>query len=201
MTIRTPIAGVLNGLTCQLGQTLSVGTAVGAVVDAAQLQAVVWLGVADARRLKPKQAVTVHPCGSSLDSGDADADSPGAVLDVGKVADPQTGNLPVRVRIDNASGSLTVGQAVMASIVVREEKVLAVPMTAVRFSSDEEAASEGKADLVVVRDGKTVTLHPKLGMKNDGWVGVSDTDLKPDEPVVIEGGYNLPDKTDVDIEK
>ena len=32
---------------------------------AAQLQAVVWLAVADAQRLKPKQAVSVHACGSS----------------------------------------------------------------------------------------------------------------------------------------
>ena len=201
LTIRSPIAGVLNGLTCQLGQTLAVGTAVGNVVDAAQLQAVVWLAVADARRLKPKLAVTVHPCGSSLDSGDADSDPPGAVLDIGKVADPQTGNLPVRLKIDNASGRLTVGEAVMASIVVREEKALAVPIAAVRFSSDEDAASEGKADLVVVRDGKVFTLHPKLGTKDGGWVAVSNTDLKPGEPAVVEGGYNLPNGTAVEVEK
>ena len=55
--------------------------------------------------------------------------------------------------------------------------------------------------LVVIRDGKTVILHPKLGLKDDGWIAVSDTDLKPDEPVVVEGGYNLPDDTEVEVEK
>lgn len=194
LTIHTPIAGVLNGLTCQLGQTLSVGTAVGEVVDAAQLQAVVWLAVDDARQLKPKQAVTVHPCGSSLDTGDAGNDPPGAVLDIGKVADPQTGNLPVRVKIDNAAGRLTVGEAVMATIVVRKEKSLAVPAKAVRDTGDETV-------LVVVRDGKTATLHPKLGLKDDSWIAVAGTDLKPGEPVIVEGGYNLDDDTEVAVEK
>ena len=200
LTIRTPIAGVLNELTCQLGQTLAVGTSVGEVVDAGQLQAVVWLAVADAQRLKPKQTAAVRPCGSSLDQWHGD-DMPAAVLDVGKMADPQTGNLPVRVTIDNASGRLALGQAVMASIVLREEKVLAVPKKAVRFSEDDDAAQEGKADLVVVREGKAVTLHPKLGLIDGGWVAVGDKGLKPDEPVVTEGGYHLPDGTAVEIEK
>ncbi len=201
LTVRTPIAGTLNSLTCQLGQTLSVGAASGEVVDATQLQAVVWIAVAEAKRLKPKQAVAVRGCGSSLDNAEADSGSPGVVLDVGKVADAQTGNLPVRFKINNAASRLTVGEAVMASIVLREEKALAVPADAVRYSSDEDAAHEGKADLVVVRDAKSVTLHPKPGLKDGGWVAVGDSDLKPGEPVVVEGGYNLPNGTAVEIEK
>ena len=200
MIIRTPIAGILNELTCQLGQTLAVGTSVGEVVDAGQLQAVIWLTVSDARRLKPKQAASVRPCGSSLDQGHDD-DVPAAVLDVGKMADPQTGNLPVHMKIDNASGRLALGQAVMASVVLREEKALAVPTEAVRFSEDEDAAQAGKGDLVVIRDGKTVTLHPKLGIMDGGWVAVGDIKLKPGEPVVTDGGYHLPDGTAVEIEK
>ena len=200
LTIRTPIAGILNELTCQLGQTLAVGTSVGEVVDAAQLQAVIWLTVADAKRLKPKQIAAVRPCDSSLDQGHDDG-APAAVLDVGRIADPQTGNLPVRIRVDNAAGRLTVGQAVVASIVLREEKSLAVPKEAVRFSEDEDAAQAGKADLVVIRDGKTVTLHPKLGLADSGWVAVGEIELKPGELVVTEGGYHLPDKTAVEIEK
>lgn len=193
LTIRTPIAGVLNELTCHLGQTLAVGTSVGEVVDAGQLLAVIWLTVSDAQRLKPKQAAAVRPCGSSLDHEEAD-DVAASVLDVGKIADPQTGNLPVRIKIDNSAGRLALGQAVMATIVVREEKSLAVPANAVRDTGDE-------AVLVVVRDGKTAALHPKLGLKDDGWVAVSDTNLKPGEPVVVEGGYNLDDGTMVEVEK
>ena len=115
----------------------------------------------------------------------------GKVQVIGKVADPQTGNLPVRILVENAAGKLTLGQAVSATIVVREEKnVLAVPVEAVHDVGEDTV-------LNVVRDGKSVVLHPKLGLKDQHWIAVSDTDLKPDEPVVVEGGYNLPDKTEV----
>ena len=43
-------------------------------------------------------------------------------------------------------------------------------------------------------------MHPKLGLKDEHWVVVSGTDLKPDEPVIVEGGYNLPEGTEVDAE-
>ena len=72
---------------------------------------------------------------------------------VGKVADPQTGNLPVRILVENADGKLTLGQAVSATIVVREEKVLAVPLEAVHDPGEGMVIS-------VVRDGKTAVLHP-----------------------------------------
>jgi RND family efflux transporter MFP subunit len=196
LTIRTPIAGVLNNLTCQLGQTLAVGASVGEIVDAGQLQAVVWLTVDDARRLKPTQAASVRACGSSLDEAH-DEGSPATVLDIGKMADPLTGNLPVRLKIDNAAGKLALGEAVMASITVHEEKALAVPAEAVRDTGDETV-------LIAVRDGKIAVLHPKLGLKDDGWIAVSDSDLKPGESVIIEGGYGLdkldePDKVKVEI--
>ncbi len=193
LTIRTPISGVLNGLTCQLGQTLSVGAAIGEVVDAGRIQAVLWMTVADARQVKPQQAANVRPCGSSFDEP-ASSDESGSVLDVGKVTDPQTGNLPIRVTVKNADGRLTLGEAVLATIIVREEKSLAVPAKAVRDNGDETV-------LVIVRGGETAVLHPKLGLKDDGWVAVSDTDLKPGEPVVTEGGYALEKGVKVEAEK
>jgi multidrug efflux pump subunit AcrA (membrane-fusion protein) len=192
LTIRAPIAGVLNSLTCQLGQTLSVGTAVGEVVDSSRLHVVVWLGVADAQRVALQQAAIIRACDAT---GHSNGQVAGKVQAIGEVADPQTGNLPVRILVENAGGKLKVGQAVCATIVVREEKVLAVPV---------EAVHDADADTVlsVVRDDKTVILHrPKQGLKDDQWIEVRGTDLKPDEPVVVEGGYNLPDGTKVEVEK
>ncbi len=43
LTLRSPIDGVLEGLACQLGETISVGTALGNVVDARQLLVTAWL--------------------------------------------------------------------------------------------------------------------------------------------------------------
>jgi multidrug efflux system membrane fusion protein len=192
LTIRAPIAGVLNSLTCQLGQTLSIGATVGEVVDSRELNVVVWLSVADAQRVTAEQTAAILACETA---GQAGGEIVGKVKVVGKVADPQTGNLPVRILVENSDGKLTLGQAVSAMIVVREEKVLAVPLEAVHDLGEGLVIS-------VVRDGKTVVLHdPKLGLKDEHWIEVGGTDLKPGEPVVVEGGYNLPEGTNVAVEK
>ncbi len=115
----------------------------------------------------------------------------GKVAFLGRVADPQTGNLPIRVLVDNPRGRLTLGQSVRVSITVDERKeVLQVPAVAVLD------LGEGPV-LNVVRDGKSVVLHPEVGTPRGGWVLVSGTDLKEGEPVIVEGGYNLPEGTPV----
>ena len=53
--------------------------------------------------------------------------------------------------------------------------------------------------LSVVRDGKSIVLHPEVGTAQGGWTEVSGTDLKPGEPVIVEGGYNLPENTAVKL--
>jgi multidrug efflux system membrane fusion protein len=192
LTIRAPISGVLNGLTCQLGQTLSVGTTVGEVVDSRQLNVVVWLSVADAQRVTAGQTAQICACDAANQST---CEIPGKVQVIGKVADPQTGNLPVRILVENASGKLTLGQAVSATVVVREKNVLAVPLEAVHDLGEGPVIS-------VVRNGKTAVLKDlKLGLKDAQWTEVGAADLKPGEPVVVEGGYNLPDGTEAAVEK
>jgi hypothetical protein len=42
-------------------------------------------------------------------------------------------------------------------------------------------------------------LHPQLGDSQGGWTEVAGTDLKAGEPVIVEGGYNLPEKTAVKL--
>jgi hypothetical protein len=86
------------------------------------------------------------------------------------------------------------GQIAGATITVGVKKdCLAVPASAL------VDAGEGTV-LNVVREGKSVVLHPKLGAQDKHWVEVLDTDLKPREPVIVEGGYALPDKTPVTTE-
>jgi multidrug efflux pump subunit AcrA (membrane-fusion protein) len=188
LTIRAPIAGILNSLTCQIGQTLAVGAAVGEVVDSRQLIGVVWLSVAEAQRVTSGQAAEVCPCDAADPSS---GEFPGKVIGIGKIADPQTGNIPVRIRVENSAGKLTIGQAVSAAIIVHEETVLAVPLEAIHDLGEGTAIS-------VVRDGKTVILKdPKLGCKDEQWREVGGTDLKPGEPVVGKDGYNLPEGTPV----
>jgi hypothetical protein len=115
----------------------------------------------------------------------------GKVAFVGRVSDPQTGNLPVRIVVENPEGELTIGESIRVAIVVEEQKsALQVPTAAILD------LGEGPV-LSVVRDGKTVILHPEVGPSHKGWTAVSGTDLKEGEPVIVEGGYNLPAETPV----
>ncbi len=194
-TIRAPIDGVLDSLTCHPGQTISIGQPVGEVVDTSRVLAVVWLPARTVQAVKVGQKATVAAAGpenvSFAAQTAADRGMPGEVESVGRISDPQTGNLPIRVILDNPEGALTVGESVRVSIVVDEHpNVLQVPVEAVYD------LGEGPV-LNVVRDGKVAVLQPELGREHGGWVPVSGTDLEAGEPVIVEGGYNLPEETPV----
>ena len=119
----------------------------------------------------------------------------GKVNFVGRLADVQTGNLPVLILVENPAGRLTLGQTMGVTITVDEHSgVLEVPSAAILDQGEGPVLS-------VVRDGKTVALHPELGTSQGGWVAIAKTDLKEGEPVIVEGGYNLPEGTAVKIEE
>jgi RND family efflux transporter MFP subunit len=194
-TIRVPIDGVLDSLTCHPGQTIAIGSPIGEVVDTRQVYATVWLPTRPAQLVRVGQAARVRPAEAQPQSADVSAAEEdgmaGKVEFVGRVADPQTGNLPVRVLVENPKGVLTLGQTVQVTITVEEKKdVLQVPLNALLD------LGEGPM-LNVVREGKSVTLHPEVGKSHAGWVPVAGTNLKEGEPVIIEGGYNLPEGTPV----
>ncbi|HMB06080.1 MAG TPA: efflux RND transporter periplasmic adaptor subunit [Isosphaeraceae bacterium] len=194
-TIRSPIDGVLDSLTCHPGQTIAIGAPIGEVVDTRQVFASVWLPSGSAQAVRVGQVARVKIADSRPESSGGAAGnvptSEGKVDFIGRVADPQTGNLPVRVLVDNPEGRLTVGLTVGVTLAVNERPgVLEVPAVAILD------LGEGPV-LGVVRDGKTVVLHPEVGVAHGGWVAVSGTDLKEGEPVIVEGGYNLPEGTPV----
>jgi multidrug efflux pump subunit AcrA (membrane-fusion protein) len=196
-TIRAPIDGVLESLNCHPGQTIAIGGPIGEVVDTRQVLAAVWLPPRSALSLRVGQAAMIQHSGTRVplpDSSDAaQRGMAGKVAFVGRVADPQTGNLPIHVLVDNPEGRLAIGQSVQVSIIVDERKaVLQAPAVAVLD------LGEGPV-LSVVRDGKLVVLHPEVRTPHQGWVEILGTDLKEGEPVIVEGGYNLPEKTPVKL--
>jgi multidrug efflux pump subunit AcrA (membrane-fusion protein) len=122
----------------------------------------------------------------------------GTVTFVGRVADSQTGNLPVRIKLDNSEGRFAVGEVVSAAITVAEKKdVLAVPREALFDVGDGQV-------LNVIRDGSSVRVRPELGLRDAHWVEVLGTDLETPlaagELVIVEGTYNLPEKTKVSVQ-
>ncbi len=132
-TIRAPIDGLLESLTCHPGQTIAVGTAIGEIVDSRQVFASLWLAPRSALAVRIGQLARLTPqdiVGASEEKKPAvaAADDPpddlaGKVAFVGRVADPQTGNLPIHVLVDNPNGKLTIGESVRVAIILSERRV------------------------------------------------------------------------------
>jgi len=202
LTLRSPIDGILDSLACQLGQTLAAGTQVGSVVDAEQLQVVVWMPTRSTGRIEVGQEARVGMramiAGRAARSAGDDAQGVlGKIIFVGHVADSQTGNLPVHITIDNSDNRFAVGEVVSAAITVAEKKdILAVPRAALFDVGDGQ-------ELNAIRDGSSVRVKPELGLRDADWVEIVGTDLKTPlaagELVILEGTYNLPDKTKVSV--
>ena len=245
LSLRSPIDGVLDSLSCHPGQALAAGTIIGEVVDARRLNVVAWLPPASAARVKPGQTVRVElpdvPVSQAAEPADNDpeqtasaaaepsaeapsdastgpadthvaSESPsrqtpepheatgpsrqatGKVVSVGRIVDSLTGNLPVRMLLENADQRLAIGQTVSVSIVVAEHtQALVVPSAALIDLGDGPV-------VVVVREGKAIQLHPAAVSLHGAWTIISGTDLQSGEPVIIDGGFNLPDETPVLIE-
>jgi RND family efflux transporter MFP subunit len=199
-TLRAPIAGIVESLNCHPGQTLTIGTSVGEVIDIQRLFVTVYFPARTTRLLRPGMSARVDLSESAHTGADPAAkDSAAKDLLVGKVAfignaaDPQTGNYAVRILMENDGTRLRLGQVVKATVVLKSEQAqIAVPEAAI-FDQGEGPL------LAVIRDGKLKLLHPELGATEDGNVAVTQTDLKEGEPVVVEGAYGVPDGTEATI--
>jgi multidrug efflux pump subunit AcrA (membrane-fusion protein) len=193
-TLRAPIAGVVDSLTCHPGQTLTVGTAVGEIVDTQQVVVTVYFPARSARHVQAGLPVRIDlPEAENRQAAKADAMF-GRVAFVGRVADAQTGNFPTRILVENSASRLRVGQVVKATITIgKAESAIVVPEAAI-FDQGEGPL------LAVVREGKLKLLHPELGPAEGGFVTVTKTDLREGELVVTEGAYNVPEGTSATVE-
>jgi len=194
-TLSSPIAGRVDSLLCHPGQTLTVGTPIGEVVDRRRLLVTVYLPTRSVRTVEAGMPVRIDVVdGENQEVSTEKSDEiNGQVAFVGAVADPQTGNFPVRVLIDNAEGRLRVGQVVRATIKLRTERsAIVVPQAAV--------FDQGEGPIVaVVRHGKIKQLHPELGTVDGGFAAVTKTDLHEGEMVATDGAYSVKDGTDATI--
>lgn len=194
-TLRAPIAGVVESLNCHPGQTLTIGTSVGEVIDIRRLFVTVYFPARVTRLLQPGMVARVDLSEGAHPASESDAKDvvSGKVTFIGSAADPQTGNYAVRILMENTGMRLRLGQVVKAIVVLKnEEPQIAVPEAAI-FDQGEGPL------LAVVRDGKIKLLHPELGATEGGNVAVAKTDLKEGEPVVIEGAYGVADDTEAKI--
>jgi RND family efflux transporter MFP subunit len=204
--LRSPIAGTVENIRCHPGQTIDSNSPVATVADLSELYLTVWSPPRQAQRIRPACDARVcldeplHVAASSDASDDSEQGSAsangkalteGKVVFLGREADPQTGNVPVKVLLRNPREAIALGTVLRVDFVVGiHQDTLAVPTSAL-------VDFEGEPSLYVIRDGKAARIAPVLGVRQHGLVEVIADSLDEGEPVVTEGAYNLPEGTEV----
>jgi RND family efflux transporter MFP subunit len=118
----------------------------------------------------------------------------GVVFAIAPAADPATGNVLVRVRVDNPDHALRLGVLARATIVVAHHAdAVSVPTSAL------VPAPDGGLAVALVKDGAAVSGPVSVSFTVDGRAVVSGLD--GGEEVIAEGGYSLPDGAKVEVLK
>lgn len=210
-TLRAPIAGRLSAVQAVAGQTLTPGTVVADVVDLNEIDVLCYAPPDTAGRLVLGQAaklVVEAAAGQRL---------VGQVAFIGVQADPQTGNVPVKVRFPNPRLALRAHAVVHVYVLTQpEEERLTIPETAL-------VEDLGTPTVVVVENvavEKKDGAEQKVGKvrKLQAVLGVRDRDQHLVEVLALEdpatkkrisplgiqfvtaGGYGLRDDDRVKIE-
>lgn len=186
-TAKSPIEGNLVKVAVHPGMALAVAAPIADIVDLRQVlvEAVVPLTqLADVKIGNTAKVITAaYP----------DHTFEGKVVRVSYQSDPDTGNVPVWVRVDNPAELLRRdmivrvaldGTPVAAKVVVPETAVIEL---------------DGKLIAMIVRDGKTHNTEVELGKRVDQNVEVLKG-IVPGDTVITSGGYGLEEGYPVKVE-
>jgi RND family efflux transporter MFP subunit len=117
----------------------------------------------------------------------------GTVFAVAPAADAASGNVLIRIRLDNADSALKLGVLARASVrVAHEDDVVSVTRETLVPGPD------GGAGVVRVEKGAAHPVAVEVGFIVDGRA-VIQSGLDGGESVVAEGGYALPDGAKVEV--
>lgn len=186
--LRAPFDGVVLRVLVRAGEAVD-GTG----------QPIVEVGAADPVELRgslnPEEAagVTVHAAARVRAAQAGQPPLQGEVVAVAPAADPQSGNVGVRVRLPNPSGRLKLGAPGEAAIAVgHEADAVTVPLRALLPGEDNAGTRVARLD------GDTVHLvDVRVRYEQEGRA-VVDEGLDGGERVIVEGGYSLPEGTKVE---
>lgn len=179
ITLRAPIAGIVDGLSAQPGDVIPAGTSVLRIADPTAVYA--RLG------LEPQDVARVHD-GDSVTLSTLSAQKPTNLARISEVdarVDPQT-HLASAIAQLGAGSGLSAGSAVRARIVIdTHAQAITVPRSAVLYAADRP--------FVFVADAGHAYRRPvATGIGDDAQIEII-TGLKAGESVVTGGNYELED--------
>jgi len=177
-TLRSPVAGVVQSRTVDVGETVNAGSAI------AIIQAVDTLRVETYVSEREVNAIEIGGVATVTSAGARGQEYTARVESIGIQAEPETGNFPVKLAIasspEPSAGLLRPGMtarvALQGAIV---PNTIAVPTRAIVDRHRERV-------LFIVQDGKALERVPILGLTDESWTPVYEG-LSVGEMVVIEG--------------
>jgi RND family efflux transporter MFP subunit len=171
-TLRAPIAGRLSMVQAVPGQTLTPGTVVADVVDLKSIDVLCYAPPDAVARLSLEQRAKLFV--EDAGKRDATQELAGTVAFVGVAAQPETGNVPVKVRFPNPDLRLRANAIVRIHVLTRPEKQrLTIPESALMEDRDVPTVLIIE-DLKTTRDdhgeekqvGKAHTLQAEIGIRD-----------------------------------
>ncbi len=185
--VRSPFTGVITEQYLFPGDIARPGTPIFRVADVSVAVARAQVPEAEAAPVRRGQPCVFTP----LDGGGASFQ--GTISVVSQAVDPARRTIEVWCEIANRDQALRVAAYGHLAIVTgRLEKVITLPPEAVQV---EEGGERG----IVMLAGdqrKAVRREVLLGVRSHGWIQIRQG-LRPGELVISEGGYGLPEGTEV----
>lgn len=187
--IRSPIDGVVTDRPLYVGDLAVANQPILTVMDVSALVAKAHIPQTDAAQLKVGDAAKIKV------EGDDEAVD-GRVSLVSPALDPGSTTVEVWVETRKPSAGLKPGMSVAVEVTAKTAKdAVAAPSNAV-FKNDEGAYYV----LVAGTDKKAHRKLVQLGVRNAEVTQIT-IGLNAGEPIIVSGGYAIPDSTTIEIEK
>jgi len=183
LRVIAPLSGTVTRLNVKPGESVDVNTVVAEVIDLNRLAVSAAIPAAEANDLKIREDVQVL----------TDPPVTTTLAFISPAVDMNSGTVLMRAMLAANSG-LRPGQFVQLRVVTAvHTNCLATPFESV--VTDES----GHSVIALVKGDEAAQTPVQTDMRENGWVEISGTGLKPGDSVVTIGAYGLPEKTKIRV--
>lgn len=176
--IRSKASGVVYKVHVREGTLVPAGTSFVDIVPQDGIEVRLGVEQEDARKLRLKEGVLVSPVETRTIHG-----APGEIRMISRAVNPATRLVNIFVRL-KSPGEFLLGEYVHGRITIASNEGLAVPRSAV-------LPEDGRYVLYTISQGRARKHVVQTGLENERFIEVVAKDLKPGEPVVVLGNYEL----------
>jgi membrane fusion protein, multidrug efflux system len=185
--VTAQVDGLVSQINAQPGQIIPAGSPLVQIAASDKLEVLLGVEPADAAHLQT---------GLSVEIRNVNAPEPncitGQIRQVSQRINPTTRLVDVIVTMPPKC-PLMLDTYVSGKIIVGSKQALVVPRSAVLIDGEHY-------NVFTVKDGRAVKVTLSVGLENNSQVEVITDQLKADDPVVVEGNYELEDGMAVNTE-